>query len=148
VGVVIVVTLIVTAILVTVLGATPRSPLPPAGDPAGLVVNLITAAVFAPVAEEIFFRGFATTVWERSMGAQRAIIQGGVMFAFAHVVGTTGTSFGQAVAVAIVAFGARIPIAMFLGWLFLRRRTIWAPIGLHAAFNGFIILLAEFGPTG
>jgi membrane protease YdiL (CAAX protease family) len=147
-GVVVVITLVVTAALVSILQERPESPLPPAGDPTGLLVNLVTAAVFAPIGEEIFFRGFATTVWERSLGARRAIIQGGLMFAFAHVVGTTGTDFDQALAVAIVAFGARIPIALFLGWLLIRRRTIWAPIGLHAAFNAFIILLVEFGPTG
>ena len=51
--------------LVSAFGVTPDSPLPPASDPAGLVLNLIAGAVLAPIGEELFFRGFATTAWVR-----------------------------------------------------------------------------------
>ena len=36
---------------------------------------------------------------------------------------------------AVVGFATRIPVALALGWLFLRRGSIWASFGLHAAFN-------------
>jgi membrane protease YdiL (CAAX protease family) len=42
-----------------------------------------------------------------------------------------------------VAFLARVPVALALGWLFDMRRSIWASIGLHAAFNGILLVLAE-----
>ena len=38
---------------------------------------------------------------------------------------------------------ARVPIALALGWLFVRRGTIWASFGLHAAFNGILLVIAE-----
>ena len=40
-------------------------------------INLVAAAVLAPVWEEVFFRGFATTAWERTAGARAAIAKGG-----------------------------------------------------------------------
>ena len=43
----------------------------------------------------------------------------------------------------MIAFAVRVPIGLMLGWLFIRRDTIWAPIGLHAAFNGILLILAE-----
>jgi membrane protease YdiL (CAAX protease family) len=36
---------------------------------------------------------------------------------------------------------ALLPIAITLGWLFLRRRSLYAAIGLHGAFNGIQVLL-------
>ena len=39
-----------------------------------------------------------------------------------------------------------MPVALALGWLFVRRGSIWAPIGLHAAFNGILLILAGSSP--
>jgi membrane protease YdiL (CAAX protease family) len=68
---------------------------------------------------------------------------GALFFAFAHVLTIGGASAGDAFELALVAFLGRIPVALALGWLFLRRGTIWASFGLHAAFNGLLLILAE-----
>ncbi len=47
----------------------------------------------------------------------------------------------------VVGFATRIPVALALGWLFLRRGSIWAPLGLHAAFNGVLLVLGEVAPA-
>jgi len=47
------------------------------------------------------------------------------------------------VSLALISFLARVPIGLVLGWLFVRRGTIWTPLGLHAAFNGILIVAAE-----
>jgi membrane protease YdiL (CAAX protease family) len=70
-----------------------------------------------------------------------------LFFAFAHVVTVTGATAGDAFGLAVVAFVGRIPVALALGWLFLRRGTIWASFGLHAAFNGILLVLAEIALT-
>ena len=44
---------------------------------------------------------------------------------------------------AAVGFIGRLPVALVLGWLFVRRGSLWAPIGLHAAFNGILLVAAE-----
>jgi membrane protease YdiL (CAAX protease family) len=140
---VIVLTIPVAAILSVVFPVTPVSPLPPTGETAGFAIQLAAGVIVAPIGEELLFRGFATTAWARSFGARRAVIQGGVFFALVHVLTITGNTAGEAAALAVVAFASRLPVALALGWLFLRRGTIWAPIGLHAAFNGLLLFLGE-----
>ena len=66
-----------------------------------------------------------------------------VLFAGAHVLATGGETFSQGLALALVAALGRLPVALVLGWLYLRSGTLWASIGLHAGFNAALIILAE-----
>jgi membrane protease YdiL (CAAX protease family) len=139
---VILATAILGAILVGIFGAAPEPPIQVPRDGAGLILSLIAAAVVAPISEELFYRGFATTAWARSYGPTRAIVEGALFFAFVHVLTLSGPDFGTAARSALVAFLARIPVALALGWVFLRRDSLPASIGLHATFNGLLVLLA------
>ena len=140
---VVIVTGIVASILFTLVPVEPVSPLPPTGTAAGFIVSMLAGVVVAPFGEEILFRGFATTAWARAYGARRGLILAALVFAFAHVVTISGVTAGDALQQAFVAFAGRIPIALALGALFLRRGTIWASFGLHAAFNGILLVIAE-----
>jgi membrane protease YdiL (CAAX protease family) len=137
------VTLIVAAVLVSILRVVSPSPLPPTGELSGLLLQLVAAAIVAPIAEEIFFRGFALTAWRRSMSVNRAILRATILFAIAHVIGTAGDDFGQTLRIMVVGAGTRLPVAWALGWIFVRRGSIWASIGLHATFNGVLLVLAH-----
>ncbi|HEY8817337.1 MAG TPA: type II CAAX endopeptidase family protein [Candidatus Limnocylindrales bacterium] len=139
----VVITGIVASILVNLVPVEPVSPLPPTGTTSGLIVSLVAGALVAPFGEEILFRGFATTAWVRGRGIRGGVILGALVFAFAHVVTISGTTAGEAFQQAFVAFAGRIPIAIALGVLFVRRGTIWASFGLHAAFNAILLVLAE-----
>lgn len=136
-------TALIVAGLVTVVGSTPVSPLPPTGSSAGLAINLLAGAVIAPLYEELLFRGFATTAWARVVTPWAAIVRTSALFALAHILTQGGESFSEAFGVAIVAAAARLPVALALGWVFLRRRSLWASIGLHAAFNAILLAVAE-----
>ena len=92
--------------------------------------------------EEIFYRGFATTAWARGIGPTAAIVRGGLFFALAHVLTIGGADFGHAAQAALVAFIARIPVGLALGWIFLRRGSLTAAIALHATFNAALVLIA------
>jgi membrane protease YdiL (CAAX protease family) len=142
-GPVILVTLVLQVVLVRIFGVAPESPLTPTGEPVGLLANLITAAVVAPIGEEIIFRGVATTAWVKSLGPAQGILRAALFFALAHILTTSATSATAGIALAIVAFSARVPVALVLGWVFVRRGSIYASIGLHAAFNGILIVLAD-----
>ncbi len=141
---VIVVTAIVAALLVAVFPVQPASPLPPTGELSGLAIQLVVGALIAPVAEELFFRGFAISAWRRGIGASRAIVRATLLFAIAHVVGIEATTTTEAVGLIAVGAGTRIPVAYALGLLYVRRDSLWAPIGLHAAFNATLLVLAHF----
>jgi membrane protease YdiL (CAAX protease family) len=138
------VTAILAGVLVRLLGQAPESPLPPTGTNEGLIVQLIAGALIAPIAEEAVFRGFAITAWERTRGEIGAIRRASLMFAAAHVINAGGTGLGQVGALIAIGFLTRIPVALALGWIFVRTRCIWAPIGLHMAFNAILLVLADF----
>lgn len=135
---ILVLTVIVGLALRAAMGmeSLPPSPLPPALDPVGITANFVSAAILAPIGEELFFRGFATTAWRRVLGAWPAIVRGAVFFSLAHVVTLFDTSAAEGAQRALYAFLVRLPVGIALGWLFLRRGSLWAPIGLHAVFNG------------
>jgi membrane protease YdiL (CAAX protease family) len=142
-GPVILVTAVVAAIAAQVTGAVPASPLPPTGTALGLLLHLAAGAVVAPVAEELLFRGFALTAWRRSVGARGAIIRSSIVFVLAHVLFVGGNGFREAASLAFVAGLARVPVAIALGWLYVRTGSLWGPIGLHAAYNAILIVLGE-----
>jgi membrane protease YdiL (CAAX protease family) len=136
-------TSVVAAVLVAIFQAVPEAPLPPTGVPSGTVIQLIAGGLIAPIAEETVFRGFALTAWRRPFGDRGALVRASLLFALAHVINVGGDSLPQVAGVIVVGFVTRLPVAFALGWLFLRRGTIWAPLGLHIGFNGVILILAE-----
>jgi membrane protease YdiL (CAAX protease family) len=137
------VTSILAGLLVRLLGQVPESPLPPTGTNEGLIVQLIAGALIAPIAEEALFRGFAISAWQRTVGETGAIVRASLVFALAHVINASGEGFGQVSALIAIGFLTRIPVAIALGWLFVRARSIWASIGLHVTFNAILLVLAE-----
>lgn len=142
-GPAILVTAVVATVLVRVAGVAPEAPFTPTGTSGGLVVHLLAGAIIAPLAEETIFRGVAINAWRPSIGATGAIVRSSLLFAAAHVLFVGGDTFSVAVAAAAVGFLGRVPVALFLGWAFVRRGTIWAPLGLHIAFNAVLIAAAE-----
>ena len=141
---VVVVELILLALLVGLVG-TPSSPLPPATSTSALIFNLLSAAILAPIGEEIFFRGYTTTAWSRAYGPRSAIIRGALFFSFAHIATLFATSFSTGLSAAVAQYIALLPAGLALGWVFLQRRSIWASIGLHGTYNALIVLLAYAG---
>ena len=140
---VILATVVVAGVLIQLIPVTPVSPLPPTGQAVGLAIHLAAGVVIAPIGEEVLFRGFATTAWSRSLGPRRGLVLAALFFALVHVLTIGGSTAGEALGQAVVGFGSRIPVALALGWLFLRRGTIWAPLGLHAAFNAVLLVISE-----
>jgi membrane protease YdiL (CAAX protease family) len=129
------------ALLIAVLGTTPEPTLPATRDPFGATLNLLAAVAVAPAWEELFFRGFTTTAWARTAGPRAAIVRAGLFFALVHVIAVLGSDFSTGLRAALIVFAIRIPVGLLLGWVFLRRRTLAAPVALHAVYNGIPVLL-------
>ena len=77
------------------------------------------------------------------MGVGRGVVRAALFFAVAHVLTISGANAGEAIGAAFAAFVGRIPVALALGFLFVRRDTIWAPLGLHAGFNALLLVFQE-----
>jgi uncharacterized protein len=123
-------------VMIDLLGVVPSAPLPPAGSAAGAILNIISGVLIAPLGEELFYRGFATTAWVRDLGVRSGIGRAALLFLVAHVLTLSGPP-----ATALIAFVVRIPIALALGWIFVRRGSLAASFGMHAMFNAIPLVL-------
>jgi membrane protease YdiL (CAAX protease family) len=111
-------------------------------DGLSILLTFLAVTVIAPIGEEIFFRGFAANSWGRSLSHNSAILRASLFFAFIHIMNTATTDAGLSWRVAIFNFGARVPVAFALTWLYMRRRSILASGTLHAGYNGLITLIS------
>jgi membrane protease YdiL (CAAX protease family) len=107
----------------------------------------VAIAALVPLGEETFFRGYATNAWGRSLGRNSTILRASLFFAFVHVINTASTDASISWRVAIFNFGARVPVAFALTWLYMRRRSILASGTLHAGYNGLITLISFLPAT-
>lgn len=89
-----------------------------------LPVAVVTIAVLAPIAEELFFRGFVFNAWEREYGTRSALFGAALLFGLAHVPG------GTPIAVVIVLL-----LGFLLTGVYAWTRNLATTIGIHAAFN-------------
>ena len=85
--------------------------------------------VLAPVAEEIFFRGFLLAALVSVVGGLRGALVSSAIFSAAHL--NVGTLFPIFV------------MGILLSWLYLRTGSIWPPIIAHAAQNLLALTFLE-----
>jgi membrane protease YdiL (CAAX protease family) len=93
----------------------------------GLAIITTLAIVIAPVAEEVFFRGFLFTGIGNRYGYGWGAVISALIFALAH--------FMQP--------GAFVPIFIFgilLAWLYFKTGSIWACIFTHATYNSLALI--------
>jgi membrane protease YdiL (CAAX protease family) len=93
----------------------------------GFILAFIVVAVVAPVAEEIFFRGFVYGGLRRRIGVASAMLVSTVFFTALHL-----------------SVGLFIPIfvlGLFLAWLYEYTGSLYPGMFLHAANNGLALIL-------
>jgi membrane protease YdiL (CAAX protease family) len=95
------------------------------------IATAILLIVVAPLAEEIFFRGFIYQAFRNSFGVWPGAILSGLVFGAIHF------EFFKLVQLAI--------LGVILALLFERTQSLWPPIMLHAINNtlAFIYLMAD-----
>ncbi|HSW86014.1 MAG TPA: CPBP family intramembrane glutamic endopeptidase [Rhabdochlamydiaceae bacterium] len=98
------------------------------GSPAMLVVALFVILLAAPVIEEFLFRGFLQTWFKQHVGQKAAILLAALCFACFHLAPSQGVG-NISLAASLFVF------ACFLGFIYERQGSLFAPIGLHMAFN-------------
>jgi membrane protease YdiL (CAAX protease family) len=101
------------------------------GNLAFKLLLIFNAVLVAPLVEEIVFRGYFYGVMKRHTSAMFAAFITGAIFAAAH----------QNILALLPLWG----LAMFLTLFYEASRSLWVPIGMHAAFNAVNVALILIG---
>ncbi|MFV0483501.1 MAG: lysostaphin resistance A-like protein [Bacteroidales bacterium] len=94
----------------------------------GFAGQAVRVAIFAPVVEELIFRGVIMRGLLRKYSPFFAIVFSALLFAAYHL------NPWQ--------FSVALYLGLFLGWLRYKTRNIWLPIAAHA-LNNFIVLVGS-----
>jgi len=108
-----------------------------ASDKALFFGTIFSVIILVPIAEEILFRGFLQNFFRRYLGIFASIILTSALFASLHY------SIGQGFANWQIVISLFL-VSLFLGYLYERQQTLWAPIALHVAINGISIAILFF----
>lgn len=95
-------------------------------DPITLLIFFSTAAIAAPLFEEILFRGFLLPSLTRYMSVGWAIALSGFIFAAAHL------SLSEVLPLML--------LGCLLGFIYTRSRNLLSPIVLHSLWNSATML--------
>ena len=97
------------------------------GDSSGLLPALIGPAIFAAVSEELIFRGILFRWIEAFGGSWAALLLTSAFFGAAHLANPNASP--------IAAVGIAFEAGVMLGAAYMLTRSLWMPMGLHAAWN-------------
>ena len=97
------------------------------GDLSDLLPALITSAMFPAVSEELVFRGILFRWIEEFGGSWVGLIVSSALFGLAHAFNPDSSW----VAVTFIAIEA----GLMLGGAYMLTRSLWLPMGIHAAWN-------------
>jgi hypothetical protein len=98
-----------------------------------LLPVLITAAIVPGIMEELLFRGILFRWVEQFAGSWAALVLTSALFGLVHIANPNATWFSS--------FAIAVEAGVLLGGAYMLTRSLWLPIGLHAAWNftqGFI----------
>ena len=97
------------------------------GDATGLLPALIGPAIFAAVSEELIFRGILFRWIEAFGGSWAALFLTSAFFGAAHLANPNASP--------IAAVGIAFEAGVMLGAAYMLTRSLWLPMGIHAAWN-------------
>lgn len=98
------------------------------GHPFYLLLAILTIVVFAPIVEEILFRGFLQSFIRQHLGNKQAIFITSVLFSFFHYSPEQGLAN-------LTIIGSLFVFSLFLGLVYEKKGSLPTPIALHALFN-------------
>ena len=97
------------------------------GDTSTLVLELVGTAIVPGFMEELFFRGILFRWLEEFGGSWLALLLTSALFGAAHLGNPNATAFS--------AFCIAVEAGVLLGAAYMVTRSLWLPMGLHAAWN-------------
>lgn len=97
-------------------------------NPFSMVLYFVGVVLAVPILEEFLFRGILQRWLSVEVGPWKGIVLASLIFTAMHYAGEQGVSN-------LVLLPCLFILSCFLGYLYERQRSLWAPIGLHATFN-------------
>ncbi len=97
------------------------------GDGSALLPALLASAIFPAVSEELLFRGILFRWLEEFGGSWVALLLTSAFFGAAHLMNPHASP--------IAAIGLALEAGVMLGAAYMLTRSLWLPMGLHAAWN-------------
>jgi membrane protease YdiL (CAAX protease family) len=99
----------------------------------GFALVFVVGAIGAPLAEELYFRGYVFSAYVREKGLILAYALSGIVFAALHL--------NREALLPILILG------VMLAWMYRRTGSIITPITAHALNNGLAFLIFYFAPS-
>jgi membrane protease YdiL (CAAX protease family) len=96
------------------------------GGIGGLLLALFTGGVIAPIAEEVFFRGFVFAGLHRRLGLRRAVVLNAILFALVHILPTSWPPI--------------FVLGVLFALLYEQTGSIWPAVAVHGAINSISFL--------
>lgn len=118
-------TLLYTAVVATAAGLGVFR-IAGAGETSTLVRQVMDHGITPGITEELLFRGIIFRWFEEFAGSGLALAVTSLLFGLAHILNPNATLFSS-FAIAVES--------LVLGGAYMLTRSLWAPIGLHAAWN-------------
>lgn len=97
------------------------------GDTSRLLHELVATSIMAAFMEEMLFRGILFRWIEEFAGSWAALLLTSALFGLAHILNPGATWFSS--------FAIAVEAGLLLGGAYMLTRSLWLPIGLHAAWN-------------
>ena len=97
------------------------------GDLTGLLPALLGPGIFAAVSEEMLFRGVLFRWLEEFGGSWAALLLTSAFFGAAHLANPNASI--------LAAVGIAFEAGVLLGGAYMLTRSLWLPMGIHAAWN-------------
>lgn len=100
-----------------------------AADPSAAPLLIVGSILFAPAAEELFYRGMLFTALRRRMAMWPAMGLSAGLWALSHIAGESDLAAGLLILLIIW------PLGMLLAWVYERRGSLLTNVVAHATFN-------------
>jgi len=104
-----------------------------AESPYLLTIAMISTVIAAPILEEWVFRGFMQTYLKSKIGFFKALICTSLIFALFHLSPAQGAGN-------FTLIFSLFTLALYLGFLYERQKSLIAPIALHMTFNSISVI--------
>ncbi len=99
------------------------------------ILTFLALAVWTPLTEEVFFRGFVFAGLVPGQGVIKAAIVSALIFSGFHM------TAGPGVLIPIFVTG------LLLAWVYYQTGSLWASVAAHAGQNGVLLLATIYGAS-